>query len=87
MYSSVDFATKSDFRRAIRDGLSVVLYSPQLGTPAINGRETVHGPWPAMSRTPKQEPLIGPKERRSRCGATAWTAHVEVRDMRVVAVH
>ncbi len=86
MYTSIDFATKKDFRLAIEQGLPVVLYSPELGMPAVNGPATVFGPWP-LTRTPKQEPLIGPKERRSARGARGWMAHVEVRDMRVVAVH
>lgn len=45
MYASIDFATKTAFRAAVRRGDPVVLYSPILGTPAVNGRETVVGPW------------------------------------------
>lgn len=72
MYASTDFQSKREFCRAVREGQAILLYSPQLGTPAINGHETVTGPWsPRMFRG---------KE----CG---WIAHVEVRDMRVVAVH
>jgi hypothetical protein len=86
MYASTDFATKKDFRRAVLSGTPIVLYSPVMGTVAVNGQETVTGPWP-IRREPKMEPLIGPKERRDSRGATAWTARVEVRDMLVVAVH
>jgi hypothetical protein len=85
MYASIDFATKKDFRLAVLQGLPIVLYSPVLGTAAINGKETVMGPWP-LSKTPKAEPMIGPKERRDCRGARCWVAQVEVKDMRVVAV-
>lgn len=45
MYASVNFSTKQEFRRAVKQGMPVVLYSPHLGTAAINGPETVIGPW------------------------------------------
>ncbi len=86
MYASTDFATKREFRRAVQQGLPVILYSPTLGTPAINGKATVTGPWPTTP-TRKYEPLIGPKERRNSRGATTWIAQAEVRDMRAVAVY
>lgn len=69
MYASIDFATKRDFRRAVKEGLSVLLYSPTLGMPAVNGRVLVEGPWKS--------------DRRVR----SWKARVDVKDMRVVAVH
>lgn len=72
MYASVDFRSKRDFQRAVLQGQEVVLYSPQLGVPAVNGTETVIGPW--RPRTWRGKPK-------------GWIAHVEVRDMRVVAVH
>lgn len=86
MYASMDFATKKDFCRAVKQGQPIVLYSPTLGTAAVNGNETVVGPWPTR-REDKIEPAIGPKEKRSRRGAVAWSAHVVVKDMRVVEVH
>jgi hypothetical protein len=86
MYASVDFATKKDFRRAVQQGLTVVVYSPTLGMPAVTGTATVVGPWP-LTQSPKEEPLIGPKEKRRPRSVPAWMAHVEVKDMRVVAVH
>jgi hypothetical protein len=72
MYASMDFRSKRDFCRAVKQGLPIVVYSPELGTPAINGRETVTGPW--------QPPMWHGKQKE-------WVAHVEVRDMRIVAVH
>ena len=86
MYASMDFATKRDFCQAVKQGLPIVLYSPTLGTAAINGKETVVGPW-QLRREDKYEPLIGPKEKRSSRGARTWSAHVVVKDMRVVEVH
>jgi hypothetical protein len=45
MFASIDFATKSDFRQAVKAGLPIVAYSPVMGMPAVNGRATVEGPW------------------------------------------
>lgn len=72
MYASVDFRSKRDFQRAVLQGQQVLLYSPQLGVPAVNGAETVTGPWQPRTWRGRQK---------------CWIAHVEVRDMRVVAVH
>ena len=69
MYVSTDFATKRELKQAVLAGLPIVAYSPIMQTLAINGRETVVGPW-HPDRTAK-----------------AWMAHVEVRDMRIIAVH
>lgn len=86
MYASVDFATKRDFRKAVKAGTPIVLYSPVLCTAAVSGKETVHGPWPNRTRQPKIEPSIGPKERRDSRGASGWSARVLVKDMYVVSV-
>lgn len=86
MYASIDFATKKEFCLAVQQGLDMILYSPTLCTAAVNGMETVMGPWPNRSRKIAVEPTIGPKEKRSPRGASTWVAHVEVKDMRVVAV-
>ncbi len=74
MYASTNFQTKRDFKQAIRAGAEVILYSPELETPAINGRETVVGPWGAA---------LDVKARHHK----GWHAHVRVKDMRVVEVH
>lgn len=87
MYASIDFATKKDFCLAVREGQPFLLYSPMLGIPAVNGTVTVVGPWPSPIVRPLTEPMIGPKEKRHGRSVPAWTARVEVRDMRVVAVH
>ena len=72
MYASIDFKSKHDFKQAVLEGQSIILYSPQLGMPAINGKETVTGPW--------NPPIVHghPKE---------WVARVEVKDMRIIAVY
>lgn len=86
MYASIDFATKKAFCQAVRNGTPMVLYSPTLGTAAVNGKEFVMGPWPNRRQIPAVEPIIGPKEKRSSRGATTWTARVQVKDMMIVAV-
>ena len=45
MYTSMNFATRSELARAVAEGLPVVVYSPILGTPEFNGRAHVEGPW------------------------------------------
>lgn len=85
MYASIDFATKSDFRRAVQNNLPVMLYSPSLGIPAINGEVTVEGPWP---KTLSPANLVfGPQEKYRRAISKEWTARVRVQDMRVLEVH
>lgn len=83
MYASMDFATKKDFRAAVKQGLPIVCYSPVMGMPAINGMETVEGPWPMRRGTCQDGCEVEHRSRRF----SAWKARVEVRDMRVVAVH
>jgi len=70
MYSSCNFLTKSDFRRAVSQGAPVVLYSPILETPAINGLAYVTGPW----------------EKDSLRVQKTWHAKVHVKDMKIVEV-
>lgn len=86
MYASTDFPTKKAFRAAVRRGEPIVLYSPELGMPAVNGKATVEGPWPGLTATP--EPFVfGPLTRRQPKALLGWQARVTVRDMRVVTVH
>lgn len=72
MYASTDFHSKREFKRAVAAGAELLLYSPELGTPAINGVETVVGPWFPRVWHGKQK---------------QWSAKVRVQDMRVVEVH
>lgn len=72
MYASTDFRTKREFCRAVAEGQPIILYSPVMQMPAINGPAMVTGPW--------NPPLWRGREK-------GWTAQVEVKDMRVVAVH
>jgi hypothetical protein len=44
MYTSVDFKTKKAFKEAVASGQRITLFAPGLGTPAVNGRESVEGP-------------------------------------------
>lgn len=43
-YTSTNFKTKKAFREAVAAGVKVTLWSPGIGTPAVNGREYVEGP-------------------------------------------
>lgn len=82
MYASIDFATKKDFRLAIKQGLPVVCYSPAMGVPAINGKATVIGPWPTKGCS-----AVGSERLHRNRGFSTWQARVDVKDMRIVAVH
>ena len=44
MYSSINFKTKKAFKEAEDNGEKITLFTPGLGTPTINGRESVEGP-------------------------------------------
>lgn len=45
MYASTNFKTKKAFKDAVRAGETITLFAPGFGTPAVNGRESVEGPW------------------------------------------
>lgn len=45
MYASVNFKSKKAFKEAVAAGKQITLYAPGLGSPAVNGKETVEGPW------------------------------------------
>jgi hypothetical protein len=87
MYASMNFIRKSDFRAAVRAGLPVVLYSPEMAVPAVNNLERVEGPWPG-TRPPVEE--IKDSRRRGRVKprerVVPWHAEARVEDMRVVEV-
>ena len=88
MYASMNFPTKRDFRRAVAEGQPIVLYSPVMQMPAINGVVTVEGPWPERSTAGPTVPrLLGTREARWRTALKGWTAQVRVQDMRIVEVH
>jgi hypothetical protein len=44
MYTSKNFRTKKALKDAVAAGERITLFAPGLGTPAVNGRETVEGP-------------------------------------------
>ena len=85
MYASMNFLTKSALRQAIAAGSPVVLYSPVLEMPAINGCTRCEGPWPGtpppVEDIRDQHGRTKPRER-----VLSWHAEVRVKDMRVVAV-
>jgi len=87
MFCSTNFVTKSQLQQAVESGEPVILYSPTLGVPAVNGTETVEGPWPAAERGHK---LREPRNKRDTSEVLVpikgWRAKVQVRDMRVTAV-
>jgi hypothetical protein len=45
MYASHNFKSKKEFKEAVAKGERITLYAPGLGSPAVNGRESVEGPW------------------------------------------
>jgi len=45
MYTSTNFKTKKEFKEAVAAGKKVTLYAPGFGSPAVNGKDTVEGPW------------------------------------------
>ena len=84
MYASVNFLSRAALRRAVAGNQPVVLYSPTLTVPAINGTEIVEGPWPG---TPAPvEDLVVQRKAHPRQRLKPWRAHVRVQDMRVVEV-
>jgi hypothetical protein len=45
MYASRNFKTKKAFKESVAKGERITLYAPGLGQPAVNGRDSVEGPW------------------------------------------
>lgn len=97
MYASVNALSKSEFRKAVQSQLPVVLWSPVMGVPAVEGTAHVEGPWPGT----KVPQCLGVKCRRGcmgcadcagtervrMCAPKSWHAEVVVRDMMIVEVH
>lgn len=81
MYASIDFATKNELRQAIKAGAHVIAYSPLLGSPVLNWRITLTGPWP-LTKTAETSADATHRNRR----IPEWHARVVVRDMRIVDV-
>lgn len=44
MYTSINFKSKKALKEAVAAGQSVTIFAPGLGTPVVNGTETVCGP-------------------------------------------
>lgn len=83
--SSSNFLTVNAFKRAIAQGLPIVLFNPEQQVPAINGRCRVTGPWPRTG-VPVEEVKAKPRGTKQRERLIPWRADVEVMDMRVVRV-
>lgn len=45
MYASRNFKTRTEFKRAVDAGERITLRSPGVGSPVVNGQESVEGPW------------------------------------------
>ena len=45
MYANKNFKTKKAFKEAVANGEKITLYAPGLGTPKVNGKDYVEGPW------------------------------------------
>ena len=86
MFASTNFLSKSAFRQAALNGLPVVLWSPMMGVPAVNGTARVEGPWPG-TRPPVE--CVRGKDRRqhTRQRVVGWHADVVVSEMRILEVH
>jgi len=87
MYASVNCLSKSEFCRLVSAGVPVVLYSPIIPMPAVNGLERVEGPWPGT--VPPVEDIPNPRDHgrlHPRQRVRPWHAEVRVRDMFVVEV-
>lgn len=44
MYTTTNFKTKSELKKAVAAGQKITLFAPGLGTPKENGKEYVEGP-------------------------------------------
>jgi hypothetical protein len=44
MYTSKNFKTKKQLKEAVASGAQITVYSPGVGNPVRDGRETVEGP-------------------------------------------
>jgi hypothetical protein len=44
MYTDINFKSKKAFKDAVAAGVKVRLFAPGLGTPNLNGTETISGP-------------------------------------------
>jgi hypothetical protein len=100
MYASTNFLSKSAFAKAVVAGKPIILYSPTMLIPAINGMERVEGPWPGTKPPVELIPDTGhsangivvndAQGRRMRMKprecVMPWHAEVRVEDMRVVEV-
>jgi hypothetical protein len=100
MYASINFLSKSALVRAVAAGEPIILYSPTMLVPAINGMERVEGPWPGTK--PPVELIPDTKhsvngivvnDAQGRCMrmkprecVMPWHAEVRVQDMRVTDV-
>jgi hypothetical protein len=74
-FANQNFQRRSAFLKAVRDGLPVVLFNPDIEMPAINGEVTVQGPWDVTK-------WDGDATNQPH----GWRARVRVQDMRVQAV-
>lgn len=51
MYCSNNFKTKKALKEAVKNGEKLTVFAPGLGTPVVNGRETLEGPWYPAAHT------------------------------------
>lgn len=45
MYVECNFKTKKALKDAVAKGEQLRLFAPGMGSPAVNGKESVEGPW------------------------------------------
>lgn len=79
MFANSNYAKKADFVKAVLAGEPVVLWSPELGVPAINGVHVVES-WSHLQVTEYWRAVKRVQD------LSGWTCKVRVLDMRVVEV-
>ncbi len=45
MYACRNFKTKKGFKVAVIEGEKITIYAPGIGTPKVDGKDFVEGPW------------------------------------------
>ena len=79
-YASVNFLRSAAFAKAVRDGVPVVLFNPELGVPAVEGEVTVVGPWSLSRYESKDRNFLYDNHKHG------WMVRCRVHEMRITQV-
>ena len=74
-FASQNFTRANELRRAFQQGVTITLFNPNTGIPAVNGEVTVVGPWKLLDN-----------EDMSRAKA-GWQARCTVKNMDITHVY